>query len=313
MIELDTETPVVPRSLLRSLMSTACSMVAHLILLLFLTLFLLSSKENREVTLNVGKVTDEIKDDAVMIAPLDSVAAEESLEFDTEAFKNVLDEVEVEDISDQLLAQSDIPQFAEDEQGDDSLLEPEEGFFGLKTTGDRIVYIIDSSPSMEVGNPSRFERAVEEVKWSVSQLRPDQKFFVFLFSWKTQAMNLKGEFKFAPASEKYQKELGYWLDSITDLPDGTDPREAIVMALRMKPTCCFLLSDGEFNGHVGSVNNPPFGGGRKAKRAAELARMYNRNHCPIHTIGLEDKANQKVLAKIARESKGQYKFIPAIN
>jgi len=179
-------------------------------------------------------------------------------------------------------------------------------FFGISATGDRLVFIIDMSISMGHANyrQSRYERAVEEVLNSISQLQPDQKFFVYLFCFEKTEMSIgqpSGEFC-SPTLEN-QKKLESWLNKIK-LGSGTDPRESLVSALQKRPSCVFLLSDGQFNG-------PRFNNGRygRGTTAVELAKTTNTAGCPVHTIGLEDRKNQRVLTRIADQSGGSYRFV----
>ena len=110
---------------------------------------------------------------------------------------------------------------------------------------------------------------------------------------------------FCAPTPQNKLRLKQWLSSVR-LQSGTDPRVSIVEALKQYPTCVFLLSDGEFNGvryRSGKYGNKV--------TAVELAKRYNKSGCPIHTIGLEDSANQLDMTKIARQSGGVYKFVPA--
>ncbi len=180
-------------------------------------------------------------------------------------------------------------------------------FFGLPTHGDRIVYLIDMSPSMGVGKyQTRYARAVNEVLESTRQLRADQTFFVILFSFQTVEIYIDGKEPFCFATDENNERLANKLKSVR-LQPGTDPRQALVRALEENPTCIFLLSDGEFNGEIN--RNGRFG----RRDALDVIKMFNRHHCPINTIGLEDRSNQKILTRIAEISGGEYAFIPADN
>ena len=181
-------------------------------------------------------------------------------------------------------------------------------FFGVETTGDRIVYIIDMSVSMRYRgyHARRYDRAVAEVLSSVDQLDPEQSFYVYLFCFEKYEMDIgQPAGTFCQPTDQNKRKLRNWLESV-DLGAGTDPRESLVLALGRKPTCIFLLSDGEFNGV--RYNNGQFG---KRKTAVEIARQYNVVGCPIHTIGLEDKANQRKMTAIAKQSGGTYRFVAA--
>jgi hypothetical protein len=179
-------------------------------------------------------------------------------------------------------------------------------FFGIPATGNRIVYIIDRSPSMQVGKyQTRFQRAVNELLASVNQLQEDQEFQVIMFSFETLKLRIGKNSGFAFATDTNKALLKKKLYSM-NLSGGTDPREAIVAALRAEPTCIFLLTDGEFNGEI---NRNGFY--RDKVDAWQLSVKHNKNKCPIHTIGLEDPRTQQQLTRIAESSGGTYVFVPA--
>ncbi len=189
----------------------------------------------------------------------------------------------------------------------DPLLDSREvGFFGIEPSGSRVVYIIDMSVSMGYSGyfGPRYQRAVAEVLKSVEQLTSDQQFFVILFCFECYEMNIgQRNGQFVTPTDENKDRLTQWLSSV-QLGGGTDPRVAIVRALERDPSCIFLLSDGEFNGNY--FDNPPY---RKKSSAVELAKQHNRNGCPIHTIGLEDKSNQRELTLISEQSGGKYQFV----
>lgn len=315
-------------------LSFAISLIVHLSLFLFLSLYLFNANENGLISLQLESV-DEVGniEEFSAIIEFDAAQEAEAVELDAESLtedsEEVIDlpehfeadltnmaEFSLEDIEEEPLPLGEML-IGEDEgggkgSGDNGKASANGsgrsgGFFGVETTGDRIVYLIDMSPSMQKGyGQRRFERAVEEVLYSVGDLAPDQEFLVILFCFRMYAMDIDGVGKYCKATDENKVALRRWLYS-APLAAGTDPREAIVAALRMHPSCCFLLSDGEFNGQ--RYNNPPF---RKRQSAITLARLHNKNECPINTIGLEDRANQKALTKIAEQSGGKYKFVPAI-
>lgn len=179
-------------------------------------------------------------------------------------------------------------------------------FFGIRSKGDKIVYIIDRSASMHVGKyQTRYARAVNELLASVDQLREDQEFHVILFSFDTLRLRMGVNSAFCSATAKNKEKLKRRLYSMR-LSPGTDPREALVAALKSNPSCIYLLTDGEFNGEINR------NGVYKDKvNTWQLSVKHNKNKCPIHTIGLEDPRTQEQLTRIAESSGGTYVFVPS--
>lgn len=313
MIDVDIEAPGITRGMRRSGLSFSISVIVHLAMFLVLALMIFSPTEKGALSLNVSSVED-FSEMTIEDGPTFQVEAPESaLELEELEFEEQ-DDAPIEFQPDQLdsinrLAENplDVMEVSTSlETFDVEYLAPTRGFFGIEATGNRIIYLIDNSPSMAAGKYGRrYDRAVDEVMNSVDQLRPEQEFFVFLFSHRYIPMNINGEMQFCFPTESNKAGLESWLRSV-DLGSGTDPREALVAALEMNPSCCFLLSDGEFNGRRYKIGKY----GSKTS-AVILARRNNHSSNPIHTIGLEDKGNQKDMTKIAKQSGGVYKFIPA--
>lgn len=300
----------VSRRMLSSGYSVGLSTIFHLIILLLLAFALNGGRKSGAITLEMNSDQSELYDSTEMEIEFESEGdlsdVPETVELDSE----LLEEIPVEDLFDFSAADTELPPASSSsgnsgDQGQ-STGAASSGFFGIVPTGERIVYIIDMSPSMASGYPQRrYDRAIDEVMRSVDQLNPDQKFNVILFCFRMYEMPTRSKKMIVP-NDQNKRRLATWLAS-KRLEPGTDPRPAIVSALKLNPTCCFLLSDGEFNGREGQLNRQ-FGG----SDAASLAARYNQSDCPIHTIGLEDEGSQKLMKRIARESGGSYKFIPRI-
>lgn len=314
MIEVDIEEPAISRNMLRSWMSFGVSCITHLILFLLLTIVVYTANSTGVIVLESNSVTDDsdLYNETPMEISLDSeelVFEDTEIEPLDEPLENQITEDQL-DWSSVLTEPSEEPADGFDPYATELAIADSGGFFGIEATGNRIVYIIDMSPSMEAGQyQTRFERAVAEVLKSIDQLRDDQEFFVFLFCFEVRPMTFAGKGRFCLPTKSNKTALSKWLNKVR-LGPGTDPREALVAALKMKPSCCFLLSDGEFNGR--RYGTGKYGGGRGAPTAVALAKKYNRSGCPIHTIGLEDEGSQLDMTQIAEDSNGIYKFIPAL-
>jgi Mg-chelatase subunit ChlD len=160
-------------------------------------------------------------------------------------------------------------------------------FFGVTATGKRFVYIIDSSGSMA---GARFDKARDELIRSLYALEDDREFCVIFFSTTTSPMF--GSPKLLPATAANKTRVEEWVQQFA-VNGGTDPDEAIRMALKERPDAIFLLTDGEFD-----------------SSAVVTARTLNTRRITINTIGFEDPGGEVNLKQLAADSGGKYRFVP---
>jgi hypothetical protein len=106
-----------------------------------------------------------------------------------------------------------------------------------------VVYVIDGSGSMTGG---KFQRVSAALVDAVEQMKPDQNFSVICFN--TLAIRAKG-IEYRQASAEAASRLSSELNSITPV-GGTDPTDAILIALQLRPETIVILSDGEFESQV---------------------------------------------------------------
>ena len=118
---------------------------------------------------------------------------------------------------------------------------------------------------------------------SVAAMQPPQRFQVIFYN--DRATPMPGDL---PKTADYSSRttLARFLNRI-DADGGTDPRDALNLALAMRPDAVFLLSDGAF----------PDG------TAAAVAAL-NRHKTPIHCVDLAGGTGGDDLKTIARESGG---------
>ncbi len=177
-------------------------------------------------------------------------------------------------------------------------------FFGIEAGGHQFVYVLDMSGSME---GRRFDRATAELLRSVEQLGPHQRFYVLLFSSGTTQMF--GCYESLPtsvaATMENKERLADWLLTAFQ-GGGTDPREALLLAMRMNPSAIFMLSDGEFNGHKNQKQDKLLGGNVDAFSIVAAASTKT----PIHSIAFEDRSSRDNMKRLAEMTKGEFRFIP---
>ena len=180
-------------------------------------------------------------------------------------------------------------------------------FFGTVANGQHFVYILDISPSMNHREGRRLERAVLELLRSIDRLAAEQSFYVIVFGWQARRMfdDVAPVPEMIPATLKHKRALRNWLAGLTTI-FGTDPTQAIKLGLGIEPSAIFLLSDGEFN-RPGRRR----GSGGVARGVIGAIRRKKSGRIPVHTITYEDRAGERVMDRIAAESGGLSRFVPA--
>ncbi len=168
-----------------------------------------------------------------------------------------------------------------------------DGFFGLDLAGERFVFVVDASRSMNHPYPgeakNRLGRVKIELYHTIQKMTPDQSFFVVFFNTEPIPMPAEGMVKADPA---LTGPLLKWIFS-TRAMGQTNPESALLAALRVNPDKIYFLTDGDFS-----------------YRSVRSVREHNQGRIPIHTIGFGGQGGEKNLQEIARDSRGTYQFIP---
>lgn len=177
---------------------------------------------------------------------------------------------------------------------------PRGSFFGIEADGHTFVYILDMSGSME---GKRYDRASAELIRSINALTQNQNFYVLLFD--DSALQMFGEHRARPkpvaATPENKARLSAWLKKAFR-GGGTNPCGALHVALRMKASCIFMLSDGDFNrSRSGS------GIGVGSSDAFKVVKANNTT--PIHTIAFEDTNSCKNMDRLSTMTGGTYRFV----
>lgn len=176
-------------------------------------------------------------------------------------------------------------------------------FFGAEAVGNRFVFVIDSSRSME---GPRWKALCRELIRSIRSLSPDQKFFIIGFdSGEHPMFDLvpnKGAF-LSPSPESLAK-VAYWLESFQH-GNATLPSKSMGIAMRLEPDAIFLLSDGEIADNTVNdlrIWNHKKGPGKRIKTIT-----------PIHTVLLHSDIGFATLQTIAAENSGTFTPVSAVN
>lgn len=167
------------------------------------------------------------------------------------------------------------------------------GFFGIKAEANSIVYVVDSSGSMNLPHDSkwktRYRRLKAEIVKSVGEMSPGQRFYIIFFNSKAMRMPARS---LQPAEQKRKTRYLKWM--IAQKAKGeTDPRGALHYALALQPDVIYFLTDGMFR--------------KPVKR--DLLKI-RQNNVAIHTFAFGDRRSEETMQQIAKSNGGRYHFVP---
>ncbi len=163
-------------------------------------------------------------------------------------------------------------------------------FFGTQAKGQRICFVVDNSASMTAG---RMETALVELDKAIDSLSPKQKFYIVFYSDTAYPLFYPSPAtEMVNANDKNKMLVRQWLSTI-QMCWRTDGRDAITLALNMKPDLVYILGDGAFTD----------------KADVELANTPLKGII-IHTMGMQvQKKDRDKFAAIAEAHGGTYKDV----
>jgi hypothetical protein len=169
---------------------------------------------------------------------------------------------------------------------------PTAEFFGTKIDGNRIVFVLDNSGSMQQG---RLETVIAELVKSVESLTPKQSFYVVFYSDQAYPLFYPDPAQeFVRPTDRNKAALARWLDTV-ELCLGDAVQEALAGAISIEPDCVILLSDGRIQGEKKMRFLLEAGGG----------------DFPIHTVGVglgrTAVASRRNLQMIAEANGGEFR------
>lgn len=181
---------------------------------------------------------------------------------------------------------------------------PRGTFFGIEADGHEFVYVVDMSGSMR---GHLYEHAIAELIRSIDLLNPTQKFYVTLFSNHAKPMfdDTSPLPQTIAATPENRERLAKWLIEAYD-GGGTDPRQAIKLALDMNPSAVFMLSDGEFKERRRRDAGVLTAG--DLSTTAALVRTTNAT-IPIHSIAFENEGSRSNMQELATLTEGTFRFV----
>ncbi len=165
------------------------------------------------------------------------------------------------------------------------------GFFGTTARGRSFVFVVDCSGSMQ---GDRFRRAVEELKKSIGQLEPGQRFQILFFhDGAVPLVHSQHGHQLIPARRVAMQEVFDWIDA-RRANGGTSPNDALVRALALKSDVVFFLTDAE----------------RVPRTVRTLILRKNTNRTIVHTIAFGNRGGETLMQGIAADHQGRYRFVP---
>lgn len=162
-------------------------------------------------------------------------------------------------------------------------------FFGVENKGDRFVYVIDCSHSM-LG--PRLLRAKKELLYSINRLGGLQRFYVIFFNHRTYPQfHPVVDDELALADGENTQRIAKWVYK-RQAHGSTEPGDALVKALALKPDAVFFLSDGKFS-----------------EATVQRIVRLDEKRIPIHTICFESRVGEPLLKRLAAGTGGNYRFV----
>jgi len=171
-------------------------------------------------------------------------------------------------------------------------------FYGTNAIGNRFIFVIDASDSMNEG--FRWQHAIRELENSIDQLRADQKALVLLYNFQTYPMfnTPADELKLLPVTKDFKEKLSQWLGDQIPI-GGTRPAHALSYSLTLAPDAIFLLSDGMLADNSVQV--------LAKQNVAKDPGNGDYSKIPIHTVSLGPNVGGAELMKfIADNNDGEF-------
>lgn len=177
-------------------------------------------------------------------------------------------------------------------------------FFGVKASGKKFVFVVDSSNSMRNG---KFDAAKEELEYAIRRLSPEQLFYVVFFDHDAEKMLLPPDTEpptnVVPATNANINSFAKWMGTVKN-ELKTNPYEAVKFALSLKPDAIYILSDGKFTDRGQTVRF------LEEENVINDPELGYRPRAVVHTIAFWQRDGEEAMQAIAKRHKGTYRFVP---
>lgn len=166
-------------------------------------------------------------------------------------------------------------------------------FFGLNVTANSVVFVVDNSRSMNYPHPgpakTRLGRVKLELLHAIAQMTEPQKFFIIYFNSEAVPMPASRLMEATPSAKTHFLE---WAAQVK-AEGGTEPEQAMILALSLRPEEIYFLTDGIFK-----------------RKAVPQILNANATRIPIHTICFGDDRGETMMKEISEFTGATYKFVP---
>jgi len=173
--------------------------------------------------------------------------------------------------------------------------------FGVTGVGNRVVYVVDRSDSMNGFGGRPWMAAKAELIRSLDQLTQSQFFQLVFYNEEPRPFrgaSAAGGVVQMIQGEKREITRAQQYIELADAFGGTGHLDALKLALRMRPDVIFFLTDGRVPSLSGS-------------ELAEIRQMADRQGTTIHGIefGTQSQADPTTFVRaLASENRGEYRY-----
>jgi hypothetical protein len=172
----------------------------------------------------------------------------------------------------------------------------EPGLFPVPASARSVVYVIDRSSSMGLGN--RLDLARRELAASLRRLPETTAFQIVVYNRRAEALPISCQTGLVPATDRNIGEAVVLLDQL--VPEGsTEHREGVRQALLLEPELIFVLTDAA----------------ELTQQDVQALTRLNRGRSGIHVVELrpDDRQHADCPAKeLARWNRGSYRAVDIV-
>jgi len=169
-------------------------------------------------------------------------------------------------------------------------------YYGLPLSGARIVFIIDTSGSM---NGPRIVAAKRELSRAINELPADVEFNILAFNTRVYPWQTK----LVPAAADFKQNALYFI-ALQGLSNATVSYDALEAALQFDAEVIYFLTDGAPSG--GKVTNP-------TDIVRQITRLNQYRRMTINSLGIgvgrPGNNFDTFLSTLARENYGEYQRV----